>query len=107
AALLEPCVHLLAREAALGLVAAEQAPGTMRGRVERGAGFIAIDAFDDHGVIAHGAADEAALARECRRRAFAHDPQVAAAVAFAPGVVMVIVHAIGLGSADHPAHALA
>src|SRR5207237_9220007 len=107
AALLEPRVHFFARETALRLLAAEPASGAVHGRIERGAGFLAVDAFDDHRVITHRAADEAALTGKRRCRTLAHDPQVALAVAFAPGVVVVSVHAIHLGAADDLAHALA
>src|SRR5437763_15574862 len=79
----------------------------MHRRVERRARLIAVDTLDDHRIVAHRAADETTLAGKRRRRAFAYDPQILLAVALAPGVVVMIVHAIGLGAADDPAHPLA
>src|SRR5262249_10517183 len=102
----EPCVHFGAGETPLRLLATEQPAGAMHRGIERGAGFLAIDAFDDHGVIAHRAADEAALSRQCRGRAFAPNPQITVAVALAPGVVVMVMHAVGDCAADDFAHAL-
>src|SRR5438445_3601971 len=79
----------------------------MDGRVERGARLRALDAFDDHGVIAHRTADKATLTGERRRRALAHHPYIAPLVGLAPGVVMVVVHRVDHGAADdspHPLH---
>jgi len=39
--------------------------------------LVIVDSLDDHGIVAHGAADKAALARKRRRRALVNDPQVA------------------------------
>src|SRR5262249_56185313 len=64
------------------------------------------DAREDPGVVAHRAADEAALARERRRRALAHHPQVTLAVALAPGVVVMVVDAVEHLAADDRAHLL-
>jgi len=71
AARLQPSVHLDAGKAPFGFLAAEQPAGAVDGRVERGLGFRAVDALDDHSIVAHRAADEAALAGEGRRRALA------------------------------------
>src|SRR5499433_4253892 len=79
----------------------------MDGRVERGTRLRALDAFDDHGVVAHRTSDKATLTGERRRRALAHHPYVAPLVGLAPGVVMVVVHRVGHGAADdslHPLH---
>src|SRR5262245_41192227 len=79
----------------------------MDGRVERGARLRALDALDDHGVVAHRTTDKAALTGERRRRALAHYPYIAPLVGLAPGVVMVVVHRVGHGAADdspHPFH---
>src|SRR5499427_2569794 len=95
-----------AREAPLCLLATEQPASAMHRGIERGPRFLAVDAFDNHGVIAHGAADEAALPRKCRGRAFAHHPQIKVAMALAPGVVVMVVHAVGDCTADNFAHAL-
>src|SRR5258708_34973062 len=70
----EPRVHFDASEAPLRLLATEQPACAMHCGIERGPGFLAVDTLDDHGVVAHGAADEAALSRKRRGRAFAHDP---------------------------------
>ena len=48
-------------------------------RLERSAGFRAINALDDHGVVAHRAADKPPLARKGWRRALADNPKIAAA----------------------------
>src|SRR5260370_41373158 len=87
-------------------LATEQPAGAVHRGIERGPRFLAVDAFDDHGVVAHGAADEAALSRKCRGRAFAHHPQIEVAVALAPSVVMMVMHALGDCAADDFAHSL-
>src|SRR5262249_57574302 len=96
----EPCVHFGASEAPLRLLATEQPAGAMHRGIERGPRFLAVDAFDDRGVVAHGAADEAALSRKCRGRAFAYHPKIAIAVALAPGVVVMVMHAVRDCAAD-------
>src|ERR1700730_4479926 len=119
AALAQPRLHLVGADAtrrddlaglavtlAARLVARHHAAGAVDGRVVARRRTHAFDAGQDHGVIAHGAADEAALAREGRRRALAHHPQFAFAMAFPPGVIVVVVHAVGDGAADDRAHAL-
>src|SRR5262245_13134942 len=85
---LQPPVHLLAGETSLGLLAPEQPAGAMDGRVERGARLRALDALDDHRIVAHGTADKATLTRERRRRALAHHPYIAPLVGLAPAIVM-------------------
>src|SRR5690606_12838211 len=70
----EPILHFLARKPASSLVAAEQASGSMYRRTEEPPGLLAVEALEDHGRIAHGAADETTLAWESRRCALAHDP---------------------------------
>src|SRR6516162_11856369 len=97
----EPCVHFGANEAPLRLLATEQPAGAMYRGIERGPRFLAVDAFDNHGVIAHGAADEAALARKCRGRAFAHHPQIKVAMALAPGVIVMVMNAVDDCAADN------
>ena len=93
----EPCVHFGASEAPLRLLATEQPAGAMHRGIERGPRFLAVDAFDNHRVIAHGAADEPALSRKCRGRAFAHHPQIEVAVALTPGVVESECDAVAVG----------
>src|SRR5262245_66465177 len=61
----------LAVALALGLAARHHAPGAVHGRVEAPGRRLALDAFEDHRVVGHGAADEAALAGERRRCALA------------------------------------
>ena len=78
----------------LRLGARHHAAGAVHGRVQALGAVLALDAREDDGVVAHRAADEAALARERRRRALAHHPQVTLAVALAPGVVVVVVHGV-------------
>src|SRR6516165_10021134 len=85
-AVLQPPVHLLAGETSLGLLAPEQPAGAVDGRAERGARLRALDAFDDHGVVAHRTADKATLTGERRRRALAHYPYIAPLVGLAPGI---------------------
>src|SRR5215470_8316346 len=102
----KPCVHFGASEAALRLLATEQPAGAMHRGIERGPRFLAVDAFDDHGVVAHGAADEAALSRKCRGRAFAHHPQIAVAVTLAPSVVVMVMHTVCDCAADDFARTL-
>src|SRR5215475_985934 len=96
----EPCVHFGASETPLRLLATEQPAGAMHRGIQRGPRFFTVDAFDDHGVVAHRAADEAALPRKCRGRAFTHHPQIEVAVALAPSVVVVVMHAVGDCAAD-------
>src|SRR5262245_8672868 len=117
--LLQPSIHLLAREAGLpgpfpGLVlfalrvhAAADATGAVHRRVEAIGRCLTLDAFEDHGVITHRTAHEAALAREGRGGTLAHDPQFTIAVRLAPGEVVVVVHALSYGGANdltHPLH---
>src|SRR5262245_29706077 len=81
-------------------------PGRRRS-VERSARLRALDAFDDHRIVAHRTADKATLTGERRRRALAHHPYIALLVGLAPGVVVVVVHRVGHGAADdspHPLH---
>src|SRR5579883_765325 len=86
--------HLLAgrrilADAAARLGARHHAAGAVHGRVQARGRRLPGDAVQDHGIVAHRAADETALAREGRRRALAHDPQIALAVALAPSVVVM------------------
>src|SRR5262245_26563858 len=79
----------------------------MDGRVEQGARLPALDALDDHRIVAHRTADKATLTRERRGRALAHHPYIAPLVGLTPGVVMVVVHRVAHGAADdspHPLH---
>src|SRR5262249_15853849 len=105
-AVLQPPVHLLASETSLGFLAPEQPAGAMDGRVERGARLRALDAFDDHGVVAHRTADKATLTGECRRRALSHHPYIAPLVGLAPRVVILVVPCVGHGAADASPHSL-
>src|SRR6185312_16228795 len=66
AARLQPGVHLDPREPPLGLLAAKQAAGAVHRRVQRSPRLLAVDTLDDHSVVAHRSADEAALAGKCR-----------------------------------------
>ncbi len=97
--------RILARAAAR-LGARHHPAGAVHRRVEARRRRLARDAAQDHGVVAHRAADEAALAREGRRRALAHHPQRAVAVALAPSVVVVVVHGVEHLAADDRTHAL-
>src|SRR6266702_7580640 len=72
--------------------------------VERRARFFAVDALQDHRVVAHRAADEAALPGERRGGALAHDPQFSAEVLLAPGVIVMVVNCIGTVRAENRAH---
>src|SRR4029077_6186553 len=101
----KPCIHLGASEAPLRLLATEQPASAMHRGIKRGARFLAVDSFYDHGIVAHGTADETALSRECRGRPFAHHPQIEVTVALAPGVVMMVMHFVRDGTADDFAHA--
>src|SRR5229473_3321524 len=106
AAILEPRIHLGAGKAALGFLAAEQPAGAVHGRIERCPGFRTVDTLDDDCIIAHRAADETALSRECRRRALTNDPEIATAMVFPPRVIVVVVHPVRDGAADDLTHAL-
>src|SRR5262249_40551213 len=83
----QPCLHRVMADAALaddlaglavalalGLGARHHAAGAVHGRVEACGRRLALDAREDHGVVAHRATDKAALARERWRCALAHDP---------------------------------
>src|SRR5262249_40513594 len=97
----------LAGETSLGLLAPEQPAGAMDGRVERGTRLRALDALDDHRIVAHRTADKATLTRERRRRALAHHPYIAPLAGLTPRAVMVVRHRVGRGAADdspHPLH---
>ena len=59
------------------LRARHRAARAVDGRVQRGARLGRLDALEDHRGLAHRRADEAALAREGRRRALADDPGAA------------------------------
>src|SRR5258708_6785995 len=96
----------LAVALALGLGARHHAAGAVHGRVEARGRRLALDSLEDHGVVAHRAADEAALARERRRCALAHDPQITLTMAFAPGVVVMVVDRVEELGAEDPAYAL-
>src|SRR5262249_32957531 len=79
----------------------------VHGRVERGLCQGAIDAFENDGIVTHGAADKPALARERRRGTLADHPQVPAVVSFAPRIVVMVVHDIGniaAGGVPHTLH---
>src|SRR5262249_39090806 len=74
-------------------------------RVEARRRGLALDARQDHCVIAHRAADKTALSGKRRRRAFADDPEIAIAMPLTPGIVVVIVDAVGYRAADDRTHA--
>ncbi len=93
-------------EAAARLGARHHAAGAVHRRVEASCRSIALDTGQDDGVVSHGAADEAALPRERRRGALAHDPEIAIAVALAPCIVVVVVHGVEHLASDDRAHAL-
>jgi hypothetical protein len=84
---LQPFVHLLARKTPLSLLTAEQAASAVDGRIEGRLGLGAIYALDNHGVVAHRAADKAALTGERRCRALANDPKIASVVVLRPFAV--------------------
>src|SRR5689334_4930277 len=74
-----PRVHPRAREGVLGGAPAVEATGAVDRRVEARRPRLAFGAADDDGIVAHRAANEAALAWEGRRGALADDPQYPAA----------------------------
>jgi hypothetical protein len=78
----------------------------MHGRIERSLRSWTVDALQDDGVVAHGAAHKAGLPGKGGCCAFAHDPEFAIPVSLAPGVVVVIVDRVGDRSSNDPAHAL-
>src|SRR5580704_7801193 len=113
AAISEPRLHFLITDPADGddfarlaiplsarFGARHDAARPVYGRIEAVGRFGALDPGQDHGIIPHRAAHEPALAREGRGRALADDPQLAVAMRFAPGVVVVIVDAVGHRSSD-------
>src|SRR3989442_15026353 len=69
-------------------------PHDATGAVNRGtkrlARQVALDSFQDYRILAHGSADESALAGKCRRGPLANHPQLPAAVFLPPGEVVVI-----------------
>src|SRR5262245_44284574 len=75
ALLAHPGVHLLTGEGLLGRAPTEEATGTMDSGVEARATLFALEPADDDGIIAHRAADKAALAGKGRRGTLADDPQ--------------------------------
>src|SRR5262249_60016054 len=89
AAVLQPPVHLLAGETPLGFLAPEQPAGAVDGRVERGTCLQALDAFDDHRIVAHRTADKATLTGERRRRTLAHHPYIAPRASLTSRAVVV------------------
>src|SRR6266446_2460397 len=97
---LEPGIHLSAGKAALRLLAAKQPSSAVHRRIERSPRFRAVDPFEDYGIIAHRAPDEAALSRECRGGAFAHHPEIAAAMLLPPCVIVVVVDHVSDGTTD-------
>ena len=86
--------------------ARHDAPGAVHGRVQGRCCRRALDAGENDGIVAHGAADKAALPRKGGRRPLAHHPQLPIAVALAPGVVVMVMDAIEHLAADDRAHAL-
>src|SRR5262249_1006920 len=115
----EPGLHLLVadpsgRDDLAGLAVAlaarlrarHHAAGAVDGRVQALRRLRALDAREDHRIVAHGTADQPALARESRGSALPDDPQLAAAMALAPGIVVVIVDAVRHRRADDAADAL-
>src|SRR5207253_6699836 len=114
--LADPALHLLARHrarmvrirdpTALDLLAtalcrgaAHRAAGAVNRRKESGRLVLGrgqrvagrVDALEDDGVVAHAAADEAALSRERRRGALANNPDLVTVVDLEPGEVVVVV----------------
>jgi hypothetical protein len=67
-------VHLLAVELLLGAAAPHHTAGAVDRRVERDIRLTTSDPFEVHCIVAHAAADEAALTRERRGGALADDP---------------------------------
>src|SRR3954467_12208277 len=99
---------VVARPALAGLAcrlrARHDAPGAVDGRVEQRLGVGRLDAAENHRRLAHGGSDKAFLARERRRAALPHHPDVDTAVRLAPGVVVVIVHLVGRRRAEDLEH---
>ena len=81
--------------------AAHHSAGAVHGREERLLVLGRLDALEDHGLVAHRAADEALLTRPGRRAALADDPVGAAEVLLPPREVVVVVHLVHrLGAED-------
>src|SRR5262252_8822456 len=78
----------------------------MNHRIERCFRFRAIDAFQDHGIIAHRPADKAALSWKGWCGTFANHPKVSAAVGLAPSVVVMVVYDVSDVAANDLANAL-
>src|SRR6516165_4002091 len=76
----------------------------MHGRVEARRCRFALNPTEDHGIVSHRAADEAALAGEGGRRTLTHDPKVPLTVALAPGKVVMVVHGVEDLPADDRAY---
>src|SRR5262249_41880018 len=78
----------------------------MHCRIEQANAFRTFDAFDDHGIVAHAAADKAALPGKGRRRTLADDPQLLVAMPFTPCEIVVVVHTFDDRTANDLPHAL-
>ncbi len=106
AAVGQPAVHFRSRKPPLGFLASKQAPGAMHGRIERRPCLRTVHPLDDHGIVAHGTANETALAWESRRCALPDHPQIPPVVRLPPSIVVVVVHHVGDGAADDFAYAI-
>src|ERR1700730_259300 len=89
---------------AAGLGAGHDAASAVHGRIQTRSSSGALNAREDHGIIAHRTAYKSALTRECRGRALADDPEIAIAMVLTPSVVVVIVHGVNYFTANDPAH---
>ena len=90
-----------AADPARGLRAAHHPAGAVHGREQRLLVVVRLDALEDHRLVAHGAADEALLARPGRRAALPDHPVGAAEVLLPPREVVVVVHLVDrLGAED-------
>ncbi len=93
-------------ETAAGFGSRHHTAGAVNRRVQAVGRDLALDAGQDHRVVAHRSADKAALAGKRRRRALAHHPQFTVAVRLPPRIVVVVVHGVDDLTADDLAHAL-
>jgi hypothetical protein len=84
-----------------GFHAAHHAAGAVDGAVEGVFGGLVLNAFQDYGGFAHGAADEAFLAGKCRSCSFADDPIVLTIVRLAPCEIVMVVNFLENGSAEN------
>src|SRR5207248_6511504 len=75
-----------------GRSAGHDPAGAVNGGEQRLARDGRVDSLDNHGVVAHAAADKTFLSGKSRRRTLAHNPVSLSVVRFAPGKVVMVVH---------------